>query len=238
MYKGKTILGIIPARSGSKGLPGKNILPLLGKPLIVWTIEQALESKYLDKVIVSTDGQDIAKLANKNGSEVPFLRPKEFATDDSPTSDVVIHALNYLGKQDEFYDYIAVLEPTSPLRNRGDIDNGIKMLVDDAAADSLVTVGEIHTEHPMVAKKIVNNIVVPYINSKKAIYQRQQYNKAYFPYGVLYLAKVLVYKELKTFYTHRTIPLKIERWQNYEIDDKIDFVIIEKLLEKYLCTCK
>lgn len=233
MYKGKKILALVPARRGSKGLPLKNIKKMLGKPLIAWTIEQALESKYLDKVIVSTDGQDIAKLANKYGAEVPFLRPKEFATDDSPTSDVVMHALNYLGEQDEFYDYIAVLEPTSPLRNRGDIDNGIKMLVDNAAADSLVTVGEIHTEHPMVAKRMVNNLVVPYINNKKSIYQRQQCNKAYFPYGVLYIAKVLVYKELKTFYTHHTIPLKIERWQNYEVDDKIDFMIIEKLLEKY-----
>ena len=93
MYKGETILGIIPARSSSKGLPGKNILPLLGKPLIVWTIEQALSSKYLDNIIVSTDDEEIAEISKKSGVEVPFVRPKELATDNAKGIDVVIHAI-------------------------------------------------------------------------------------------------------------------------------------------------
>ena len=94
MYKNKKILAIIPARGGSKGLPRKNIKPLLGKPLIAWTIEQALASKYLDRVIVSTEDEEIAAISRKYCAEVPFLRPKELARDDSPTIDTLLHALN------------------------------------------------------------------------------------------------------------------------------------------------
>ena len=131
MYKNKTILGIIPARGGSKGLPGKNILDIAGKPLIVWTIERAINSKYLDRVIVSTDDSEIAEISKKYGAEVPFTRPEELAEDTTPMMDVIFHALDFFKSKNMAFDYIALFEPTSPLRKINDIDNAIKQLIDN-----------------------------------------------------------------------------------------------------------
>lgn len=232
MKKNK-ILAIIPARAGSKGIPDKNIREIAGEPLICWTIRQALKSNLLDKVIVSTDGEKVADISRKAGADVPFMRPKEFAQDHSPTSDVVVHALKFFENQGVLYDMVAILEPTSPLRKSSDIDNGVDLLCKCPEADSLISVGEVHAEHPLIVKKIENNFVKSYIDNAKKIHQRQQADAAYFPYGVLYLARSLAYVEYRTFYTEKTLPLPIERWQNYEVDDEIDFVIIETLMRKY-----
>lgn len=110
MYKHKKILCLIPARGGSKGLPKKNIRKLIDKPLIAWTIKQALASKYLDKIIVSTDDEQIAAVSRKYGAEVPFLRPHKLAADKAKSIDVILHALSYLEQQGMRYDYILLLE--------------------------------------------------------------------------------------------------------------------------------
>lgn len=231
MIHGKTILAIIPARGGSKGLPRKNILPLLGKPLIAWTIERALASKYLDKVIVSTDDEEIARIAKDYGAEVPFLRPAELATDTATTIAAIHHALGFYKKRGIGFDYLALLEPTSPLRAEGDIDKAIKLLNDhEAEADSLVSVGEVHMEHPSIVKKIENNYVTPYVPTDEIITRRQDLSKAYFPYGVIYLSKITSLEATDTFYQERTIPFFIERWQNYEVDDIFDLKCIEAVL--------
>jgi len=234
MYKNKTILGLIPARGGSKGLPQKNIRPLLGKPLVGWTVEQGLGSKYLDKLIVSTDDVKIAEISRNYGAEVPFLRPKELAKDNSPTIEVILHALNLLEKNGKNFDYLALLEPTSPLRKKDDIDNGIKKLINnEISADSVVSVGAIALEHPYIAKKIdEKGYLKPFFEINKKATRRQELSTAYFPYGVLYLAKISTLKKHKTFYQRRTLPLFIKRWQNYEIDDIWDFICIEAILEK------
>ena len=136
------------------------------------------------------------------------------------------------------FDFVALLEPTSPLRADQDLTKAIIKMIDNNEADSLVSVGEVHMEHPMIIKKInKEGFVVPYIENTTAIYQRQQADTAYFPYGVVYICKVEIYKELKTFYTRRTIPFIIERWQNFEIDDQVDFSLTEyvkKLKSKQL----
>ena len=227
------VLAIIPARAGSKGIPSKNIKNIAGKPLICWTIRQAVKNKLLDRVIVSTDSESIAQIAKEAGAEVPFKRPAEFAQDRSPTSDVVIHALKFYEAQGIFYDMLAILEPTSPLRKPSDIDKGIEALRNNQSAYTLVSVGEVHTEHPIIIKKMEEGYVVPYMQDAKKIHQRQQADKAYFPYGVIYLARTDYFKEHKTFYSERTLPLFIERWQNYEVDDEVDFMIIETLMEHY-----
>jgi CMP-N,N'-diacetyllegionaminic acid synthase len=234
MYNNKKILGIIPARGGSKGILEKNIRTINGKPLITWTIEMARNSKYLDRFFVSTDSDKIVEVARRDGADIPFLRPPEFAEDHSPSYEAVIHAISQFELLGETYDYIALLEPTSPLRKKGDIDKAIVQLVDNASADGLVSVGEVHMEHPMIVKRIENEFVSPYIDNVRKIYQRQQADKAYFPYGVIYLSKVNKYKELKTFYLENTIPYFIDRWQNYEVDDIVDFEIIELLINKYI----
>ena len=234
MYKDKKILGLIPARGGSKGLPGKNIKPLLGIPLIAWTVKQALRSKYLDRVIVSTDSMEIARAAKKYGAEIPFMRPKELAADKSNIIDTVLHALSYFEKSGINFDYLALLETTSPLRKDNDIDKAIKKLIDcGGKAESLVSVGKIALEHPEYAKIITgNNRVKPYAcNGRRPTALRQKLPDAYFPYGVIYLSKVSAIKKYNAVYPGRIWPYVIERWQNYEINDILDFLCIEAILK-------
>jgi CMP-N-acetylneuraminic acid synthetase len=229
------IIALIPARGGSKGLPRKNIRLLTGKPLIAWTIEQAKSSRYIDKVVVSTDDPEIAEIAEKYGAEVPFLRPEELATDDAKTIDVIMHAVNRFENDGKYFDIVVLLEPTSPLRKEDDLDNSIEFFIKNIdKVDSLVSVGEVHLENPYIMKKVENGWVKPFIEIDENLYQRQQLPKIYFPYGVIYLSKISTLKKYKTFYQERTIPYLIERWQNYEIDDVYDFICIEAILRHKL----
>jgi CMP-N-acetylneuraminic acid synthetase len=234
MYKKKRILGLITARGGSKGLPGKNILPLCGKPLIAWTIEQAKSSKYLDAVVVSTDDENIARISKQFGAEVPFQRPAKLASDTATSMDVIFHALEFLAQQGRGYEYLALLEPTSPLRKKGDLDRAIKHLIDaDSGADSLVSLGKIALEHPIYSKTVNSaGRVVPYFKQKRAFARRQDLPIAYFPYGVIYLSKVSALRKYRTFYQKRTISYLIERWQNYEIDDAYDYKCIVSIMKE------
>lgn len=228
MYKGKKILAIIPARGGSKGLPGKNIRSLCGKPLIAWSIEQAKASKYIDEVFVSTDSTEIADVAKSFGVEIPYLRPAELATDTSPSSEFVIHTINYFRSQAKEFDYILLLEPTSPLRKKDDIDKAIELLQENTI--SIVSLGEVHTEHPNITKYIDNDKILPFVDISEKITHRQSLSKAYFPYGVVYLVQINYFEKEKRFYSEESTPYFIERWQNYEVDDIFDFLCIEAIL--------
>lgn len=234
MYKGKKILAMIPARGGSKGLPGKNVRPLLGKPLIGWTVGQALASRCLDRVIADTDSPAIAAAAKKHGAEVPYLRPARLAGDKARIVDVVLHALDFFEARGEKYDYFLLLEPTSPLRKAGDIDRAIKTLVDAGnKADSLVSVGAIALEHPAYAKKInARGRVEPYCPGLLAAGNRQGLAKAYFPYGVVYLSSVKFIRSSGQVYGGRLLPMEVERWQNYEINDIYDFRCVEAVMKE------
>lgn len=240
MYKGKKILGLISARGGSKGLPGKNIKPLCGKPLIAWTIEQARNSRYLDLVMVNTDSQEIAAVSKRYGARIPFLRPKKLATHKSKIIDTLLHTLEYFDKKGAAFDYLVLLEPTSPLRKDSDIDNAIKKLIDAGRrADSLISVGKIALEHPVYAKKILeNDCLMPYYDLKKSLSLRQELPTAYFPYGVIYMSKAAAIKKYRSAYGGKTIPYAIERWQNYEINDIWDFLCVEAVLKAQKERCK
>jgi CMP-N,N'-diacetyllegionaminic acid synthase len=235
MYRDRTVIGIIPARGGSKGLPGKNIRNLAGRPLIAWTIERALSSEYFDRVIVNTDDRDIACVAERCGAEVPFLRPEELAHDRTPMMDVVRHTIDYFREINTKFDYTALLEPTSPLRKPDDIDRAIKQLIDrEKEADSLVSVGEVHLEHPSIMKKVSEGKLTPYEVDTGIVTRRQELEEVYFPYGVIYLTKTDKLLEHGTFYLNNTIPYFIERWQNYEVDDIYDFIAIEAVMHHEL----
>lgn len=143
----KEVLGIIPARGGSKGVPRKNIRPLYGKPLIVHTIEAALQSRLLHRIIVSTDDEEIAREARHAGVEVPFLRPAEFATDTASSISVVHHAMKWLEDHEQYRpDAVAILAPTSPLRTVEHIDSTISLLW-SSGLDSAATITEVQ-DHP------------------------------------------------------------------------------------------
>ncbi|MGJ0308737.1 acylneuraminate cytidylyltransferase family protein [Aliarcobacter cryaerophilus] len=233
MYQEKTFLAIIPARGGSKGLPGKNIKSLCGKPLISWSIEAGINSKYIDEVMVTTDDENIAKISKEYGANVPFLRPSELSTDFSNTFDAVYHTIehykNYLKKE---FDYIVLLEPTSPLREVDDIDKMIeKIITNEKEFDSISSIGEVN-EHPSIMKKIVNeNYIIQFSIELELTTRRQDNEKVYFPYGVGYIVKTKSLLEEKTFYTKRNTFYQIKRYQCYEIDDIYDFLAIENIMK-------
>ena len=233
MYKDKTFLAIVPARGGSKGLPGKNIKVLCGKPLIAWSIEAGLKSKYLDEVMVTTDYQNIADVSKQYGASVPFLRPDELASDTATSFDAIKHTIEYYKNElNKEFDYIVLLEPTSPLREASDIDNMIeKIIQNEDNFDSIVSIGEVH-EHPSIMKKIVNkNYLSPYCAELEMKSRRQDNDIAYFPYGVAYIVKTKSLLDEKTFYTKRNTFYEIKRYQCYEIDDMYDFLAIENIMK-------
>lgn len=232
MYQNKTFLAIIPARGGSKGLPGKNTKELCGKPLIAWSIESGMQSKYLDEVMVTTDYQHIAEISKKHGANVPFLRPDELANDTATTFDAIKHTIEYYKNElNKEFDYIVLLEPTSPLREVSDIDNMIeKIILNENHFDSIVSIGEVH-EHPSIMKQLDENSIKPYCAELAMASRRQDNQPAYFPYGVAYIVKTNTLLEEKTFYPARTTHHTIKRYQCYEIDDIYDFLAIENIMK-------
>ncbi len=232
MYKDKKFLAIIPARGGSKGLPKKNIKVMNGKPLIAWTIENAKKCPYIDEIYVSTDSQEIADVCENFGIKVPELRPDYLASDTSTSADVVIHVLDTLEKQGKNFDYFMLLEPTSPLRKKDDLKNAIELAIKNPDKESVVSLGEVHMEHPTIVKKYNNEKIMPYMDDAKKVTQRQQLDKAYFPYGVVYMVKVDEFRKKRIFYGKESVPYFIERWQNYEVDDIYDFLCIEAIMKE------
>lgn len=149
MINEKSVLAIIPARGGSKGIKGKNILSIEGKPLIAYTIEAARASEYIDTVIVSTDNQEIADISKAYGAEVPFLRPAELASDYAKTIDAVLHAVYTLKEMGKEYDYLVLLQPTQPLRSAEDIDHAI--ILCDKKMRGVVSISRVK-DHPVLMR--------------------------------------------------------------------------------------
>lgn len=233
MFKGKKVLSIIPARGGSKGLPDKNIKEMNGKPLIYWTIKRAKESRYLDGIYVSTDSPQIADICQSVCKQnVSELRPSELAQDSSSSVDVIKYTIDLLRQRGKVYDYILLLEPTSPLREKEDIDNVIQLACENPERDGVISLGQVHMEHPLAVKIIgEKGNIVPFFNSGEKYYQRQQMQQVYFPYGVAYLIKTEAFLQNMSVYTDNIIPYFIERWQTYEVDDIYDFMCIETIMK-------
>lgn len=174
MHKGKKILAVITARGGSKSIPKKNIKKLAGKPLIAWTIEAAKKSRLLTRTIVSTDDAEIARVAKRYGAEVPFMRPAEYAQDTSTSMEVVQHALRWLKEnENEIYDYLMILQPTSPFRTAEDVDECIKLAV-DKKADSVMSMKELDDFASKKIKKIKNGKILPYFEDEGSQSSRRQ----------------------------------------------------------------
>ena len=232
-YK-KSVLAVIPARKGSKGLPRKNTKNLCGKPLIQWSIEAALDSKLIDRIVLTTDCEDIAEIGNRLGAMVPFLRPSELATDIATSVDVVLHTLDFMEREHgEFFDYVILLEPTSPLRKKDDIDQMILKL--DSSRDNydgIVSVGEVK-ENPTILKSINGDDLLPYDVEKVSQRRRQDNSPVYFPYGVAYIVDVAIFKREKSFYPNRLTYYLIDPLQCFEIDDLNDFLIVELLMKNF-----
>jgi len=228
MYKGKNILGLIPARGGSKGLPGKNIKPLLAKPLIAWTIEQALASKYLDRVVVSTDDKEIAEISKKYGADVPYIRTKELAKDNAKGIDVVLHSIDWLEENDKQYDLMMLLQPTSPLRRSEDIDKVIELLF-LKEAKAIVSVCEVD-HHPFWANTLPEDgCMKDFIRQEIMNENRQELPVFYRLNGAIYLAYCNYIKEQKGFFGEETFAYIMPQERSIDIDNNVDFELVKIL---------
>ena len=224
------ILGLITARGGSKGVPKKNIKIVAGKHLIVWTIEAALKSSMLNRVVLSTDDKVIAEIGKNNNAEVPFLRPEILAQDNSPHIDVIFNAINWLIDNENWRpDYILLLQPTSPLRTCQDIDNVISMGI-EKNADSVVSVC-MSQVHPY-KMKIINRAgkMIDYTEKPKGYLPRQILPDIYFENGALYLIKTKVLLEQKTLFPENTIPYVMSEQNSLDIDTEWDVEIADLIL--------
>lgn len=226
----KKILAIITARGNSKGLLNKNLRTLNRKPLIYYPINAALNSKFIDDTIVSTDSPKIAKISKKYGAIVPFLRPDIIAQDKSTSFSVIKHAINYLHSQKKKYEYFVLLEPTSPFTTNKDIDLAIKKLLNDPKAKSIVGVSKIEGQHPVFSARINNQgFLKPYLSNKFKFYRRQDISDLYFFDGSLYISRVDKYLDEKSFYHKRTLPYFFPKWKSFEIDNISDLFLMRSI---------
>jgi len=227
MYKNKTFLAIIPARGGSKRLPRKNVLDLCGKPFIAWSIEAGLNGKYIDKVVVTSDDDEILDIAKKFGAEI-IKRPDELASDTATTFDAIKHTIDNLEK----YDYIILLQPTSPLRNEKHINEAIELL-ENKNADAVVSVCEM--DHcPLWSNTLpqdgkMNNFLRDEVLNKRS----QDLDKYYRLNGSIYICKTEKLLKNKGFFLKDNIfAYKMDRKSSIDIDEEIDFKMAQILLEK------
>lgn len=226
MYTNKTFLAIIPARGGSKRLPRKNVLDLCGKPLIAYTIEAALKSKYIDKVIVSSDDYEILEISKKHGVET-IKRPDELANDTATTFDAIKHAIDNFEK----YEYIVLLQPTSPLRNEKHINEAIEFL-EEKKADAVVSVCEMEHSplwsNTLTEDKNMNNFLRDEALNKRS----QDIEKYYRLNGAIYICKTDKLLENKSFLLKDNIFAYImDRKSSIDIDEEIDFKLANAILK-------
>lgn len=233
MIDGKKVLAVVPARRGSKGLPLKNIRLLGGKPLLTWPIRAARQSSFIDRIIISTEDPEFADIAMKAGADVPFLRPAELATDISPSIDFLLDAVDKLAANGEQYDYLILLEPTSPLTETSDIDTALQTIVSrQSDADAIVGVTAMTTTHPAFAVRIdTGGLIQPHaVTSFGQLPRRQDIEPLYSMDGSLYISTIDALRRERSFYHNRTMPYVTPRWKSFEIDDLVDFICIEAIL--------
>ena len=234
MINGKSVIAIIPARSSSKGLPGKNVKELCGKPLIVWSIEAGLASKFIDVVVVSTDSQEIASIAHDFGASAPFIRPPDLATDEAKSFSVIKHTLEYYqSKLNRSFDYTVLLEPTSPQRDWIDIDRAMTELNQSTQAKSIVGISKTQSQNPAFLVKMnddhsLTGFGTLTIGNKR----RQEVEDVYFLEGSIYISETEYLLRMESFYHDATVGFIFPKWQSYEIDDEDDFTIVEALMTK------
>lgn len=226
MYKERTFLAIIPARGGSKRLPRKNVLDLAGKPLIAWSIEAGMQSKYIDRVVVSSDDNEILSVAQTRGAQT-LQRPKELASDTATTMDVLFHVIENV---QEAYDYIVLLQPTSPLRNAKDIDAAIEYLL-EKKAQSIVSVCEI--EHsPLWTNTLPEDRNMHGFLKDEVLNKRSQDLELYYRLnGAIYICKTEELLQERSFFLNEGVyAYEMTQEKSIDIDTKLDFLIAETLL--------
>jgi CMP-N,N'-diacetyllegionaminic acid synthase len=229
----KKSICIIPARSGSKGIPKKNIKILNNKPLIQYSFETAVKSKLFDKIVLSTDSNEIAEVGKKIGLEAPFLRPTEIATDETPMIDVIKHTINFFS---ESYnpDIICILQPTSPFRDIKDLIRGHK-LISNEECDSVVSVEKIPSQYsPYSAMKIINDKLELLIKGDKPVVRRQDLEDVYLKSGCFYFMKIKTLLQKKSLYGDICLPIIINNQNAIDLDTLDDWEKAKQISENFL----
>lgn len=223
-------LAVVPARSGSKGLPGKNIKKLRDKPLIAWSIMQAKSSAAIDRIIVSTDTQEIADIALSHGGEVPFLRPTNLATDTAKTSDVLIHLIETLKLKENYEpEFVILLQPTSPLRRSEDLTAAKKLLI-ERKAKAVVSVCEVE-HHPWLSGTLPESLcMADFLKPGIQNMRRQDFPNFYRLNGAIYMARTDYFLDLRGFIGPQSYAYVMPTERSIDIDSKLDFIVAESLL--------
>ena len=223
------ILAIIPARGGSKGIPRKNIKALSGKPLIAWSIEQALASASIDRVVVSTDDNEIAEISRKYGAEVPFIRPDEYATDTASTEVAMIHAVTELANQGYRPDYVMLLQATSPVRRPGAIEAAIQTLI-QSQADSLVSATEIH---PFIWKNPENAKANYDFQNRPRRQDLGEEGRLYEENGSIYLTRTDILLNDRCRLGGKIVIYPMSTIENIDIDTEQDFLLAGAAIQTF-----
>ena len=221
-----SVLGLIPARGGSKGIPRKNILDFNGRPLIVCTIEAAKDAECISRVVVSTEDEEVANISRAWGADVPFMRPVGLASDDTAGIEPVLHALSILPK----FDWILVLQPTSPLRTAQDIE-AVMNLAETKNASSVVSVCEASTHPYWTYQRDTEEHLSPLVSSP-SIYRRQDLPPAYALNGALYLARCDWLLQSRTFMSPETLGYVMPIERSVDIDSPLDWKWAEFLMKE------
>lgn len=225
MVNDKKVLAVIPARGGSKGVPRKNIRSVGGKALLAWSVESARESQYIDRLIISSDDAEIIKVALEAGCEAPFVRPAELARDDTPGIEPVIHALKMLPG----YDYVVLLQPTSPFRTADDIDRCIEMCV-ESGAPACVSVTAPDKSPFWMYTLDEETRMTPLLPPPEGFSRRQDLPKVYALNGAVYVAETNWLLENRTFITAETLGCIMSRDHAVDIDTEQDLAFCEFML--------
>lgn len=222
-----SVLAIIPARGGSKGISRKNIRSLAGKPLIGWSIDEAKQASCINRIVVSTEDEEIASVAREFGADVPFMRPAELAADDTPGMAPVLHAISQL----PYYDWVLLLQATSPLRSAEDID-GIWRFCQERDASSAVSICEVG-KHPywMYQCDTVHHLE-PVIKDRPDVTLRQNLPPTYVLNGAIYLARTEWLLEQQNFIGPKTLGYTMPPERSVDLDTPLDWLWVEFLIEQ------
>ncbi|MBF0099353.1 MAG: acylneuraminate cytidylyltransferase family protein [Desulfobacterales bacterium] len=225
MLYNQKILGIIPARGGSKGILSKNLREMAGHPLISWVITKAKQSAYIDRLILSSEDQHIIETAKRYGIEIPFIRPQSLARDESTISEVILHALDVISG----FDYVVCLQPTTPLVIPEDIDGCIQKCISNKAP-ACVTVTSPNKSPYWMCFLSANDQILPLLGQDYFKKRRQELPNVYIPNGAVYIAQCDWFFNNKSFYSHETIGYVMPNERSIDIDTEMDLVICEGIL--------
>lgn len=224
------IIALIPARSGSKGIKHKNIVHLNEKPLIYYTINEALKSSKITDVIVSTDDYEIAEISEKLGAKVPFLRPKTLASDISKTIDTVVYTIEEMKKLGQEYDYVVLLQPTQPLRQSFHIDEAIDLII-QKNEESLLSVSKVK-EHPILMRTLDKNGYLNNLLNENSTIRRQDFPDFYKVNGAIYINKINENLNNNTSLNDNKLAYIMDSKYDIDIDDYMDLYIAEKMIKE------